>query len=66
MTPQEWIISDENGEITDSMQDYTVEYEDDKLKLKVARNYELVGKVLTIQVIDTNGRVGEIQMEVIG
>ncbi len=61
-----WLISDENGEITADMEDYTIEYDDNKLKLKVAQNYNLIGKVLIIQVIGTDGSAAEIQMEVIG
>ena len=62
----QWIVSDENGEITESTQDYIIEYEDDKLKLKVAQNYELIGKVLTIKAIGASGSVDEIEIEVIG
>lgn len=65
-TVQEWAISDENGAITADMQDYTIEYDGNKLKLKVARNYELIGKVLIIQVFGTDGSTGEIKVEVIG
>lgn len=65
-TPRKWTISDENGSITEDMQDYTIEYDGNKLKLKVARNYELIGKVLIIQVTGTDGSTGEMQVEVIG
>lgn len=65
-TPRKWTISDENGAITEDMQDYTIEYDGNKLKLKVARNYELIGKVLIIQVTGTDGSTGEMQVEVIG
>lgn len=61
-----WLISDENGEITIDMEDYTIEYDGNKLKLKVAQNYNLIGKVLIIQVIGTDGSAAETQMEVIG
>jgi hypothetical protein len=66
VTPKQWTVSDENGAITEDMQDYTIEYDGDKLKLKVERNYELIGKVLIIQVSGTDGSTGEIQVEVIG
>lgn len=66
VTPHKWTISDENGAITEEMQDYIVEYDGTKLKLKVARNYELIGKVLIIQVIGTDGTAGETRIEVIG
>jgi hypothetical protein len=63
---QQWLISDENGAITEDMEDYTIEYDGDKMKLKIARNYNLIGKVLIIQAIGTDGSAGEIKMEVIG
>lgn len=67
VSPRRWIISDENGnEITSEMTDYIVAYDGDKLKLKIARNYNLVNKVLIIQVIGTDGSAGEIKMEVVG
>ena len=63
---QQWSISDENGAITEDMKDYMVEYDGDKLKLKIARNYNLIGKVLIIQATGADGSVGEIKMEVVG
>lgn len=62
----QWVIKDENGVNVESMQDYTIEYDGDKLKLKVARNYNLIGKVLTISVTGTDGSTGKIQVEVTG
>ena len=47
-------------------ENYTIEYLDNKLKLKIARNYSLVGKVLIIQVIGNDGSTAEVQMEVVG
>lgn len=61
-----WSISDENGSIIENMEDYTIGYDENKMKLKIARKYELVGKVLIIQVKGTDGSTGEIQMEVVG
>lgn len=66
VTPKAWLISDANGAITPDMEDYIVKYDGDKLKLKIAQKYELVGKVLIIQVIGTDDSVAEIQVEVIG
>lgn len=66
VVPQEWIISNENGLITPEMQDYIVAYDGNKLKLKIARNYNLIKQVLIIQVIGTDGSTGEIKMEVVG
>lgn len=66
VVPRQWIISDENGAITPEMHDYIIAYEGNKLKLKIARNYNLINKVLIIQVIGTDGSTGEIKMEVVG
>ena len=66
VTPQSWLISDENGAITEDMSDYNIEYEENKMKLKIARNYNLIGKVLIVQVIGTDGSSGELKVEVIG
>lgn len=59
-----WLISDENGDIT-ANENYVIEYDSNNLKLKVARIYELIGTVLTIKVIGTDGSTDEVQMEVI-
>ena len=59
-----WLISDENGDITANT-NYVIEYDNNNLKLKVARIYELIGTVLTIKVIGTDGSADEVQMEVI-
>jgi hypothetical protein len=66
VTLQKWTISDDNGAITEEMEDYIIEYDDDKLKLKIARNYELIGKVLIVQAIGTDNVTGEVRIEVIG
>lgn len=66
VTLHKWTISDENGAITKDMQDYIIEYDGNKLKLKVARNYELIGKVLIIQATGTDGTTGETRVEVVG
>ena len=48
------------------MKDYIIEYDGEQLKLKIAQNYNLIGKVLIIQVIGTDGSIAEVQMEVVG
>ena len=63
---QKWTISDENGTTTDGVEDYIIEYDNDKLKLKIARNYDLIGKVLVVKAIGTDGSTGEVRIEVIG
>lgn len=66
VTPKIWLIKDENEEIISEMKDYIVEYDGNKLKLKIARNYELIGKVLIIQVIGTDNSTAKLQVEVVG
>lgn len=66
VVPQKWMISDENGDITADTENYIIEYEGNKLKLKIARNYNLIGKVLIVQVVGSDGSTGETKMEVVG
>ena len=66
VTLQEWMVSDENGDIVSDTDNYIIEYDENKLKLKIARNYNLIGKVLVIQAVGSDGSVGEIKMEVVG
>ena len=66
VTPKAWLIKDENGENVSEMEDYIMEYDGNKLKLKIARKYELIGKVLIIQVIGTDDSIAKIKMEVVG
>lgn len=60
-----WLISDENGDILADTNNYTIEYLNKQMKLKVALNYELIGKVLIIQAIGTDGSTAEVRVEVI-
>ena len=59
-----WTISDENGDISGDT-NYTIERDGDRLKLKVALNYNLIGKVLIVQLIGTDGSTAELSVEVI-
>ena len=59
-----WTISDENGDISGNT-NYTIEYVGNQMKLKVTQNYNLIGTVLIIQVIGSDGSTAEIQIEVI-
>lgn len=63
-TVAKWTISDENGDINGDT-NYTIEYDGDKLKLKVALNYNLIGKVLIIQLIGSDNSVAELSVEVV-
>jgi hypothetical protein len=60
-----WTISDENGDISGDIENYTIEYDGNKLKLKVALNYNLIGKVLIVQLIGSDGSMAEQSVEVI-
>ena len=59
-----WVISDKDGDV--SVNDsYTIERDGELLKLKVAKNYSLIGTILTIQVIGTDRSAAEIKVEVV-
>jgi hypothetical protein len=62
---QSWFISDENGDISTDTENYTVEYSGELLKIKVAQNYNLISKVLIVQVVGTDGSTAEVSVEVI-
>ena len=59
-----WTINDENGDIG-SNANYTVERDGELLKLKAALNYNLIGTVLTVKVIGSDGSMAEISVEVV-
>lgn len=65
VTVSKWTISDENGDIGSDTENYVIEYDGDKLKLKIALNYKLIGKVLVIQLTGSDGSMAEVQMEVV-
>lgn len=64
-TVSKWAISDENGDVSEDT-DYTIKYADNQMKLKIARNYNLIGKVLIIKATGSDGSAGEIKIEVVG
>ena len=65
VTVDKWTISDENGDISGDTENYTIEYDGDKLRLKVAMNYNLISKVLIIQLLGSDGSTAEVSVEVI-
>lgn len=65
VTVDKWTISDENGDISGDTENYTIEDDDTKLKLKIAQNYNLIGKVIIVKAIGTDGSNAEVQMEVV-
>ncbi len=66
VTVDKWLVSDEDGDISADIENYTIERDGEKLKLKVAQNYNLIKKVLIVQVIGTDDSKAEVSMEVIG
>lgn len=66
VTVDRWLVSDKNGDISADIENYTIKYDGDKLKLKVAQNYNLIGTVLIVQVVGSDGSVAELSVEVIG
>ena len=65
VTVQSWLISDENGDISSDTENYTIKYSGDLLKIKVAQNYNLIGRVIIVQVVGTDGSTAETSVEVI-
>ena len=59
-----WIISDENGDVSGNA-NYIVERDGDLLKLKVALNYNLIGTVLIVQLVGSDGSTAQLAVEVI-
>lgn len=64
-TVAKWFISDENGDISGDTDNYTIEYVGELLKLKVAQNYNLIGRVIIVQVVGTDGSTAEVSVEVV-
>lgn len=64
VTVDKWTISDENGNINNDT-NYTIERDGDLLKFKVATNYNLIGKVLIVQLFGSNGSTAELSVEVV-
>lgn len=65
VTVDKWTISDENGDISSDTENYTIEYDGNKLKLKVAQNYSLIKKVLIVQVYGSDRSAAELKVEVV-
>lgn len=61
-----WYVSEGNTDISRGTDDYIIERNRDNLKLKVAANYYLIGKVLTIHVIGTDGSEAALDVEIVG
>ena len=60
----QWIISDDDGDISGNS-NYTIEDNGNVLKIKVAQNYNLIGTILTIQVVGSDKSKTQVGVEVI-
>ena len=60
----QWLVSDENGNIGDNT-DYTIERDGELLKIKVGLNYNLIGTILIVQLVGSDGSTAELSVEVI-
>lgn len=64
VTVDKWLVSDENGDIIGSDK-YTIERDGELLKVGVVRDYNLIGTVLIIQLVGSDGSTAELSVEVI-
>ncbi len=60
-----WCVIDEDGTYYTTTDNYILTTTNRTLELKVAKNYNLIGKLLTIQAEDNDGVVGEVKVEVV-
>ena len=63
VTVDKWVVSDEKGDIS-SGEKYTIEQDGDKLQLK-ALKYDLIGTVLTVKLIGSDGSTTKLLLEVV-
>ena len=63
-TVVQWLVSDENGNIRDNT-NYTIKRDGEKLKIKVGLNYNLIGTILIVQLVGSDGSTAELSVEVI-
>lgn len=60
----QWLVSDEHGDISGDA-NYIIERDGELLKIKVELNYNLIGSVLIVQLVGTDGSTAELSVEVI-
>lgn len=63
-TVAQWLVSDENGDISGNT-NYIIERDGELLKIKVGLNYNLIGTVLIVQLVGSDGSTSEVSAEVI-
>ncbi|MEE1084270.1 MAG: hypothetical protein UH850_11155 [Paludibacteraceae bacterium] len=61
-----WFVSEGETDVSKGTENYAIERNRESLKLKVTANYHLIGKVLTVRVIGTDGSEAKLDVEVIG
>jgi hypothetical protein len=66
VTVQSWFISDEKGDISVDTENYTIEYSGELLKIKIAQNYNLIGKVLIVQCVGSDNSSAQLEIEIVG
>lgn len=66
VTVTKWLISDEHGDISDDTENYAIERDGELLKIKVVQNYYLIGTILIIQCIGSDGSSAEVSIEIVG
>ena len=64
-TVAQWLISDENGDISGDT-NYTIERDGELLKIKVSANYYLIGKILIVQLVGSDGSTAQVEIEIVG
>jgi hypothetical protein len=63
-TVSRWIVSDGNGDISGDS-NYMIERDGELLKVKVGLNYNLIGTILRVQLVGSDGSTAELSVEVI-
>ena len=63
-TVAQWLVCDENDDISDDA-NYTIERDGESLKVRVAQNYNLIGTILTVQAVGSDGSIAKVSVEVI-
>ena len=64
VTVDKWVVSDKNGNVADDA-NYTIQYDGDRLKLKVALNYSLIGTELIVQLVGSDKSTAQLSVEVV-
>ena len=63
-TVAQWLVSDENGDVGGNT-NYIIERDGENLKINVGLNYNLIGTILIVQLVGSDGSTAELSVEVI-